>query len=36
MPYLDRLVNLLRVAQRRGDRVAVILLQQRIRAELAR
>lgn len=34
--YLERLVHQLRKAQRIGDRVAVILLQQRIRAELAR
>ncbi len=34
--YLDHLVRQLRRAQAKGDRVAVILLQQRIRAELAR
>lgn len=34
--YLSTLIRMLRLAQRRGDRVAVILLQQRIRHELAR
>ncbi len=34
--YLDQLVRQLRRAQRLGDHVAVVLLQQRIRRELAR
>lgn len=34
--YLDRLVLLLAIARRRGDLVAVILLQQRIRREAGR
>lgn len=36
MNVIERLVRQLRIAQKRRDLVAIILLQQRIRRELAR